>query len=387
LCAQDWPQWRGGERDGAAAAFEAPDAWPSALKQAWTVEVGDGVATPALVGDRLYVFARQGDQEITRCLNAATGEEIWKDAYAAEGASGPASRFAGPRASPAVADGKVVTLGARGTLSCFDAETGKVAWRKEPSGEEWPRFFTSSSPLLVDGLCVVQEGSEQVGGIYAFDLATGETKWQWTGDGTGYSSPVLMTVDGVRQVVAMTAGKIVGVALSDGSLLWETPFEAVRRSYNAATPIVHDQTVIYTGGQRGTFAARIEKAGDAYSVAPLWTNPDQAVQFNTPVLHENLLYGLTADDQLYCLRADTGETAWTAPIEGERGFGSVVAAGPVLMGLTPAAKLVVFQAGADGFQQLAGYTVADSATHAYPVVSGSRIFIKDAKALTLWSLQ
>ena len=107
--AQDWPQWRGANRDAKAGDFKAPKSWPKELTKKWKTAVGDGVATPALVGNRLYVFSRQDGNEITRCLDAATGTEIWQEKYESLGASGPAASYSGPRSSPAVAGGKVVT--------------------------------------------------------------------------------------------------------------------------------------------------------------------------------------------------------------------------------------------------------------------------------------
>ena len=189
LSAQDWPQWRGPDRDARAVGFKAPAEWPNTLVQKWKISVGEGVATPALVGDRLYVFSRENSNEVLRCLNADTGKELWQDKYPSLGASGPASRFSGPRSSPAVANGKIVTMGVRGTLSCLDAATGKVLWRKEGKAKSSPRFFTSCSPVMVDGLCIIQLGGESAGSIAAIDLATGDEKWSWNGDGTSYASP------------------------------------------------------------------------------------------------------------------------------------------------------------------------------------------------------
>jgi outer membrane protein assembly factor BamB len=406
--AQDWPQWRGPNRDAKAVGFNAPKTWPKELTQKWKVAVGDGVATPALVGDKLYVFTRQGADEVIRCLDAATGKELWQDKYEAQGATGPSSRFPGPRSSPTVADGKVVTLGVRGTLSCLDAATGKVVWRKDDFKGSLPSFFTSSSPMVVDGLCVAQLGGEKGGAIVAYDLATGNEKWKWTGDGTAYASPVLLTLGDAKVLVAETAAKIVAVGAADGKLLWETPFpKGQGRSYNACTPMVEGQTVIYSGsGGRGTKAVKIEKQGDALAAKELWSNADNGVQFNTPVVKNGLVFGISERDTLFCINAETGKTAWTAPVSqtagggqpagggggggrrmgGGGGYGSIVDAGPVLLALTPSSQLIVFEPSDKEFKKLASYKVANGGTYAYPIVSGNRIFIKDQDSVTLWTI-
>src|SRR5439155_16131446 len=149
VSAQDWPQWRGSHRDAKAMGFNVPASWPKELTEKWKVTVGTGDATPALVGDRLYVFSREGGDEVLRCLDASSGKEIWQDKYPTQPATGAAGSHPGPRSSPTVADGKVVTFGVRGVLSCFDAATGKKIWDKEDKGQQWPRFFTSSSPIIV----------------------------------------------------------------------------------------------------------------------------------------------------------------------------------------------------------------------------------------------
>ena len=196
--------------------FETPATWPKSLTKRWKVAVGNGVATPALVGDKLYVFTREGGDEVTRCLNAADGKELWKDKYPAQPASGAAGQFPGPRSSPTVADGKVVTLGVDSTLSCLDAATGTKIWRKDSLGDP-PRFFVSSSPLVAAGgapgeqVVVAQYGGGEGGGIVAYDLATGKRKWVWNGDGAAYASPVLLSLDGTSAIVAETAANVVAL--------------------------------------------------------------------------------------------------------------------------------------------------------------------------------
>jgi outer membrane protein assembly factor BamB len=395
---QDWPQWRGVQRDAKATEFTAPKTWPKELTQKWKVTVGQADATPALVGDKLYAFARQGGEEVTLCLDIATGKEVWTDKYAAPGATGPAAGHAGPRSSPTVAAGKVVTLGVRGTLTCFDAASGKVLWRKDDFSGAWPKFFTASSPLVTQGLCIAQVGGSGNGAIVAYELASGDQKWKWTGEGPGYASPALMTVEGTTLILAETEKSIVALNLGDGKLMWETPFAAQGMSYNAATPIVDGQTLIYCGQGRGAKAVKLEKQGDGFAAKELWSNPDNSVQFNTPVLKNGLLIGLSQRGDFFCLNAQDGKTVWTAPStppaggggqrggRGRGGYGTVVDAGAVLLALTPASELIAFEPSDKAYKELARIKVADTATYAYPVVSGKRIFVQDQDSVTLWTI-
>ena len=310
--AQDWPQWRGANRDAKASGFVAPATWPPQLTEKWKVAVGDGVATPAVVGDKVYVFTRQEDNEVVRCLDAGTGKEVWQDKYATEKISGPAAQqFSGPRSSPAVADGKVVTQGVQGILSCYDAATGKLLWRKEEYRGSIPRFATASSPILVAGLCIAQLGGDSNGAIVAYDLSTGDEKWKWAGDTPGYGSPVLMNVDGTQVIVTPTDKNMVAINVADGKLLWQVPFTQGR--YNAATPIIDGQTLIYA--LQGTTAEKLTLTGDGIKTEQLWNNADATVMFNTPVLKDGLIFGLSGTNTVFCIREKTGETAWTAPLE------------------------------------------------------------------------
>jgi len=385
--AQDWPQWRGVNRDAKLAGFTAPNTWPKELTQKWKVTVGLGDATPALVGDKLYVFARQGDDEVNLCLDAGTGKEGWQDKYAAIKVQGPdASQHSGPRSSPTVANGKVVTLGVGGVLSCLDAASGKMLWRKDDFPGAWPRFHTAMSPIIVDGLCIAQLGKEGDGGVVAYDLATGNQKWKWTAEGPGYTSPVELTVAGTKMICTLTERSAVGLAVADGKVLWQASFAPQGMAYNAATPIIEGQTVIYCGQGRGAKAVKIEKQSDSFSAKELWSNPDNAVQFNTPVLKNGLLFGLSQRGNFFCINAQTGQTAWAEATGGRGGFGSIVDAGPVLLGLTSKSQLSVFEPGDKEYKELASIKVADTPTYAYPIVAGKRVFVKDRDSVTLWTI-
>lgn len=384
--AQDWPQWRGPNRDAHASGFQAPKTWPAQLTKKWQTTVGRGDASPALVGSRLYAFTRDEQGEKVVSLDAASGQVLWQDRYDALPASEPMGQHPGPRSSPAVADGKLVTVGVRGIVSCLDATAGKVLWRKDDFAGTWPRFFTASSPLIADGLCLIQLGGEEKGGVIAYDLATGDSKWKWTDDGTAYASPALLSVGGTRLMVTLTAKKVVGLRLADGKTAFEAPFMAQGRAYNAATPIVDGQTVIYAGSGRGTRAMRIDRQGEAYTPTELWSNPDNAVQFNTPVLASGRLYGLSQEGVAFCLNSRDGKTLWSSPLGG-RGFGSIIEAGSALLALTPQGDLTVFEPSEKEFKKLATYKVAAADTYAYPIAARQGIYIKDKDSLTHWSLE
>jgi outer membrane protein assembly factor BamB len=383
---QDWPQWRGPNRDGKASGFNAPAKWPSALTQKWKVTVGTGDATPALVGDRLYVFARQGEEETLRCLKAGNGEELWQNKYVAAAVSGPAARHPGPRSSPTMAEGKVVTLGACGVLSCLDAATGKELWRKDEFPKVVPQFFTAMSPIVTDGLCIAHLGGRDNGAVIAYDLATGNPRWKWAGDGPAYSSPVVMTAAGVKQVIVQTDKNLMSLAVADGKVLWQIPTPPQGRFYNSATPIVDKETVIYTGQGKGTRAVKVEKQGETLGAKELWTNDQLGTGFNTPVLKDGLLYGLSGQGSFFCLNAQTGQSAWTDTATRRENFGAILDAGSVLLALPSNAELIAIKPGDKQYEELARIKLSETPTYAHPVVAGNRVFVKDSEALTLWTI-
>jgi outer membrane protein assembly factor BamB len=388
LSAQDWPQWRGPGRDGKVTGFAVPATWPAQFTQKWKVTVGAGAdSTPALAGDKLYVLARQGGDEVILCLDAATGKELWRNQYPVPAVTGPSARdHSGPRSSPAVANGKVVTIGVTGIVSCLDAATGRLVWRKDDYPGGYPVYYTGTSPLLIDGMAIVQIGAPANGGIVAYDLNSGEPKWKWTGDGPGYGSPVVANLAGTRQVVTLTDKLIVGVALADGRLLWQVSYPVQGMGYNAATPIIDGQKVYISGQRRGTKAFQIEKQGDAFAAKELWANAQLGVQFNTPVLKDGFLYGLSDNGMYFCLNAATGEATWTDSVR-RRNYCAIEDVGPVLIGLTQDGTMTVFQPDEKAFTQVAAIKVDETQTYAHPILAGKRIFVRDVDSLILWVIE
>jgi len=389
IFAQDWPQWRGPHRDGKVTGFKAPQTWPRELAQQWRANVGLGDATPALVGDKLYVFTRQDTDEVTLCLDAVSGKELWRDKYAAQSVSGPdGSQHPGPRSSPAVADGKIVTLGVGGILSCLDAATGKVVWRKDEFPRVAPRFHTAMSPIIVDGMAIAHLGGQGNGALIAFELATGDQKWKWAEEAPAYASPVLLTVGASKQIVTLTEKSVVGIGVADGKRLWQIPFLPQGMTYNAATAIVDGQTVIFTGSGRGTKAVKIEKQGDGFAATELWSNAEFATQFNSPVLKDGLLFGLSGRGNFFCLNARTGQSAWADTTQQDnKGFGSILDAGSVLLALAPKSELIAFKPSDKEYAEVARIKIAETPTYAHPVIAGNRVFVKDKDTVTMLTIE
>lgn len=402
VAAGDWPQWRGPNRDNKVTGFTAPAAWPKELTKKWAVKVGLGSASPVLADGKVYVFTRQGDQEVVTCVDAVTGKEVWVDKYATAAVKGPAGSHPGPRSAPTVADGKVCTLGVAGVLSCLDAATGKVVWRKDTKA--WPRFYTAAATLVHDGKCIAYLGKDSGGEVTAFDLATGEEKWKWTGAGPPYGSPVVLSVAGTKQLVTPTGSSVVGINLADGKKLWEVDYES---RYMNGTPILDGDTVIYSGSGAGTVALKVEKKGDRFAATEVWQKSQGPGQYNTPVLHDGMLYGITSGGgkgkggggkgkgggkggggkgNYFCMSAKTGEVLWTDKAQcGD--CGAVLDAGSVLLGLSNDMNLVAFKPSSKGYEEVARYKVADTPTWAYPIVAGNKVYVKDRESLILWAIE
>lgn len=380
--AQDWPQFRGVNRDSKVTGFKTPATWPAELTQAWKVQVGTGDATPALAGNKIYLNTRQGDNEVVLCLDAATGKEIWKNQYPSPAVTGPAGSHPGPRSTPAVSGDKVVTFGAAGVLTCLDAATGKVAWRKENTDNAVPQFFTGMSPLIVENKCIAHIGTKDKGQVVAIDMKTGNELWKWSGDGPAYASPSLMTADGKKTVVVQTEKNLIGLDLSDGKLLWQMATPVAQRFYNCVSPYINGKTIYVSGQGAGMKAVNIENGG----VKEVWSNTEVGAKWNTPVLRDGFLYGFTDQKRIYCINASTGATAWMDNAVNSD-FATISDCGDVLVGMPSTGNLIVFKPDPKGYSEVAKYKVSDTPVYAFPVIAGNSIYVKDAESLTMYVIK
>lgn len=385
--AADWPQWRGPNRDGNVKDAFVPGAWPKALKEEWKVTVGVGHSSPVESNGRIYVFARQGEEEVLLCLDSVSGKEIWRSSQAISYQMHPAAvgHGKGPKATPVVSNGSVYTFGISGVLSAHDARTGKLKWRHEFS-KEYPKtsplFGTAMSPLVDNGLLIAHVGGPDKGALTAFDAETGAVKWSNNADGPAYASPIIVTLAGVRQIVTFMQKDLVGVDFAHGKLLWKLPSKT-QYDENCNTVVAYKDLLIFSREEQGLSAFRLVKQGAEIIPQQVWNNKEAELYLSTPVLQGNLLFGMTARQkgQFFALDADTGKTVWQSP--GRMGENAAILnlGGKALLFLTNEANLIVQPAEAKTYSPVVQYTVAASPTWAHPLVLGGRILIKDETSL------
>jgi outer membrane protein assembly factor BamB len=385
----DWTQWRGPARDG-VAPFSVPASWPERLTQKWKVEVGSGYATPIVVGNRVYVFARQGENEVLMALDADTGKEIWKNAgYPATFTmmSATVQHGPGPKSTPAYANGRLFTIGMTGIVTAWDAATGKQVWQKPGDTKNMPVFTTHAfSPVVEAGHVIFHLGGDAGGALTAFDVNTGQEKWSWKGDGPGYGSPVVATLAGVRQVITITEKTLVSVDAASGAVLWQRSWVSPNKT-NSITPVVYGQTVIVSGNGDPTTAFSVARRDGKWVVEPAWTNADVPMRMSNPILVSDTLYGMSTRNsgQYFAVDAKSGKTLWLS--EGRQGANTAMAsANGTIFSLEDDGELIVLRASGTAFEPIKRYKVSDAATWTQGVYAGNRILIKDVTSLALWTI-
>jgi outer membrane protein assembly factor BamB len=380
---QDYPQWRGHNRDGSASAFSKPDSWPDALRLKWKVEVGEGYATPIVVGKTVYAFTRRSGKEGMTALDAETGDTLWRTDYpvAYEPYEGSEDHGEGPKATPLFHNGKLFALGISGTISCFDSYSGELLWQI-PAPPMQPLVGTASSPIADRDLVIVQAEGDYA--LTAFDANTGSVRWIVKNE-FRYASPIIVNSHGTRQLIAVTQHAILGISVADGAVLWEHPWKSPY--VQAITPVLYRDTIIVSGHHRGVMALKPIRQGNKWTVEMVWETQEVSMFLSNPVIIGDTLYGLSHlnSGQFFAIDASSGQVLWLDKPRRTTNS-ALVKADDLLFFLNDDAELIVARSSRAGFELLKRYSVADSATWAQPAITGSRIFVKDVSSLALWTL-
>ena len=346
------------------------------------MEVGEGYASPLVVGKIVYVFSRREGRELLSALDAETGATLWQSGYAVPytPSSPTAAHGSGPKATPLFHDRKIITLGISGIVAAFDAETGKLLWRSaEP--REVPFFSAASSPVGEGRFAITHPGN--YGPLTAFDVSSGKVAWVAGGDAF-FMPPTVITLQGIRQVVSVTQAAVISVSADDGRLLWEFPWAGGRSG--GIMPVPYGDTIILSATTAGVIAISPRYRNGSWVVEKAWETSAVEMYISHPVVVGDILFGFSRRNsgQLFALDAGNGRVLWL----GDPRFAINVAfakAGDLLFILKDDAQLVIARASPSGFERLKTYEVADSATWAQPVVSGQRLFVKDVSTVTLWT--
>ncbi|MGC1276514.1 MAG: PQQ-binding-like beta-propeller repeat protein [Planctomycetaceae bacterium] len=389
--AEDWPQWRGPDRNGVSQETGLLKQWPDdGPKLVWqSTEVGGGYSTPAVVGERIYLMGDDGKSESVMALSTTDGKQVWSQPIGKVGPNeGP--KYPGSRSTPTV-DGKLLyALGSDGDLACLETETGKVVWSKNlrsDFGGKPGNWAYSESPLVDGDRVVVTPGGSEAT-LVALNKTTGELIWKCASDEAdeaAYASIVTADLGGTKQYVQFLQKGVVGVDAKTGELLWRYGKTAEGSMANIPTPIVHDSYVYTASGRGGGGLVKIGGEGDAVEADEVYASPRLPTAIGGAVIVDGHLYG-TSRQGLLCVEFATGETIWQ---DRSVGAGSVVLAADRLYLHGEDGEVALVEANSEMYRELGRFTPENapdrgrSKAWAYPVVANGRLYIRDMNSL--WS--
>ncbi len=388
--ADDWPQFLGPHRDGVSAESGVKPWGQGGPKVSWSRDVGPGFAGPVVAAQRLILFHRVGDQEIVECLRADNGKSLWQFGYPTA-FEDDFRKGDGPRATPTIAGGTVVTFGADGWLHALDLENGKKLWdRNLIKDYDVPGSFfgVGSSPLVVGDRVLVNVGGKNAG-IVAFALDSGKELWKATRDGASYSSPTIATIDGATHGVFFTRQGVVLVDPQTGTVRFQTPWRArIDASVNAATPLIlGDAAFFSTSYDTGAVMLKLRKDG----AIKLWDSDEiMSNHYNTSIHNVGHLYGFHGRQEgpgpsFRCIELKTQKVCWDRP---RFGCASMILAGDKMILLTERGELLLVEATPTAYRELARAQVFTAGPcRAQIALSGGRLYARDQKKLKCFEIK
>lgn len=382
--AQDWPQFLGPTRNGVYAGTNLAASWPKEGPPiVWQKKVGAGFSGPAVASGKLILFHRVGGQETVECLNAETGAPLWKFEYP----TAYRDDFGfdeGPRATPALADGKVYTFGAEGALHCLDLATGKKIWSvkaNEQFGSAKGFFGMACSPLLEGNNVLLNIGGTGGAGLVAFDKNTGKLAWKATDDEASYSSPVAVAFPGGRRALFFARSGLVVVEPRTGRVLAQFPWRArAHASVNAATPLVVGD-MIFLSASYDTGAIALTLQDD--KPRKVWSSDDAlSNHYATSVPRSGYLYGFHGRQEygpsLRCIELKSGAVKWS---QDRFPAGTVTLAGDALLLLLEDGRLILASASSEQFKPSAEVQILPQGVRAYPALANGFLYARSKDKL------
>jgi len=366
----------------------------------WQREVGEGYSGPLVEGDRIWVQARQGGEEVVYSVMLDTGKTLWNQRYKAPFKQDPSAEAhgLGPYSTPALANGRLFTFSVTSVLSAWDAYKGTLFWQKEYSEEfkpSYPLYGTAVSPLVWEDRCFAafgasgREGLDEKGAIVALRVSDGSEIWRWDGDGPALAaSPVIAVIEGAPQLVSKTEENIVGLDPRTGKELWRIPFK-VTQDNTIVTPLIMGNRLLTSDAEKGFNAWQIRRKGESFGVQNLWTNRAVSLGLSSPVVVAGQIVGFSHfnSGQLFGLDPSDGKLLW----RGEPRWGAyvhvpLISWGEELLALREDGRLVVGKVSSNGFTPMRQYRLGSTRTWGHPAIIDGRIVIRDGTRLAVYQL-
>jgi outer membrane protein assembly factor BamB len=375
----DYPQFLGPDRRATLTDPKLARNWSDEQpRKLWRQPIGAAWSSFAVVG-RFAVTQEQRDQEeLITCYEVDTGKARWVHSTPVRFEETLAG--IGPRATPTIHEGKVYAMGAMGHLTCLDGATGRQLWQHDVVTRFQaipPIWGKSCSPLIHDNKVIVSAGGTNGTSLVAFDKSTGALVWKGGDDASSYSSPMLITLCGVPQIVIVNAKSVASHDADNGRVIWQHPWpedDAGRATPTVAQPVAvgDDQILMTKGYGTGSALWRIKREGERWSVEEVWRNNSLKTKFTNAVVRDGFAYALD-EGILQCVEVDTGRRAWK---RGKYGHGQVVLVDDLLLVQSETGDIALVEASPQAFHEIARFAAISGTSWNPPALAGRKLLVR-----------
>lgn len=397
LCAgsswgNDWPQWRGANRDGHAVGEAAPGSLPKEVKPVWKLSIGGGFSSPIVSEGKLVYLDGQDGKEVAHLVDAATGKEVWQQAYTEIFGD---EWGEGPRSTPMIDGDRLYVQSCNGEVRCFQLADGKELWKLSYDKDFGVKFLGSKakegtasrrgnngSGVIVENRLILPVGNTDGASLVCVDKMTGKTLWKSGTDEAAYSSFLGVTLAGEKQVVAFTADALLGADLSDGKILWRVPLKTNAKRHAASPVIIGEDMITVNSHSFGLSCYKISKDSGGWKANEAWSNKNLKINLATPVSEGGHLYCQGANRDFVCVEAATGKLKWSEPGfgKGQKDYSSTLSVGGKLLVLTEDGTLLLIAPNPAKYTELGRLQICGN-TWSHPAFAKGKLYVRDGRSL------